>query len=56
MSRIILASASPRRRELLTQIGLKFDIMPSHIEEVLRGENPAENVMGLAADKAVDIY
>ena len=56
MSRIILASASPRRRELLTQIGLKFDIMPSHIEEVLRGESPAENVMGLAADKAGDIY
>lgn len=56
MSRIVLASASPRRRELLKQIGLKFDIMPSHIEEVLRGSSPAENVMGLAQDKAMDIY
>ena len=56
MSRIVLASASPRRRELLKQIGLKFDIMPSHIDEVLRGDSPAENVMGLAADKAKDIY
>lgn len=56
MSRIVLASASPRRRELLKQIGLKFDIMPSHIEEVLRGSSPAENVMGLARDKAMDIY
>ena len=56
MSRIVLASASPRRRELLTQIGLKFDIMPSQIEEVLKGNSPAENVMGLAHDKAMDIY
>ena len=56
MSRIVLASASPRRRELLKQIGLKFDIIPSHIDEVLRGDSPAENVMGLAADKAKDIY
>lgn len=56
MSRIILASASPRRRELLAQIGLKFDIMPSHIEEVMKGSSPAENVMGLAEDKAGDIY
>ena len=52
MSRIVLASASPRRRELLKQIGLTFDIMPSHIDEVLRGSSPAENVMGLAMDKA----
>lgn len=56
MSRIVLASASPRRRELLKQIGLKFDITPSHIEEVLKGSSPAENVMGLAQDKAMDIY
>ena len=56
MSRIVLASASPRRRELLKQIGLTFDIMPSHIDEVLRGSSPAENVMGLAMDKAKDIY
>ena len=56
MSRIVLASASPRRRELLKQIGLKFEIMPSHIDEVLHGDSPAENVMGLASDKATDIY
>ena len=56
MSKIILASASPRRRELLTQIGLKFEVMPSHIDEILKGSSPAENVMGLASDKATDIY
>lgn len=56
MSRIILASASPRRRELLTQIGLKFEIIPSHKEEDMRGNRPAQVVMGLAADKAGDIF
>ena len=56
MSRIILASASPRRRELLTQIGLKFEIIPSHTEEDMRGNRPAQVVMGLAADKAGDIF
>lgn len=56
MSRIVLASGSPRRKELLTQIGLKFDIMPSQIEEVLKGNSPEENVMGLAFDKADDIF
>lgn len=56
MSKIILASASPRRRELLTQIGLKFEIMPSHKEEMMRGNSPAQVVMGLAMDKAGDIF
>lgn len=56
MSKIILASASPRRRELLTQIGLKFEIMPSHKEERMQGNRPAQVVMGLAMDKAEDIF
>lgn len=56
MSKIILASASPRRRELLTQIGLKFEIMPSHKEERMQENRPAQVVMGLAMDKAEDIF
>ena len=56
MSKIILASASPRRRELLTQIGLKFEIKPSHKEESMQGTSPAQVVMGLAMDKAEDIF
>ena len=56
MSKIILASASPRRRELLTQIGLKFEIIPSHKEERMQGNSPAQVVMGLAMDKAEDIF
>ena len=33
MKRIILASASPRRKELLEQIGLHFDVEPSYCQE-----------------------
>ena len=41
--RFILASSSPRRRELLSSIQLEFDVMPSHIPEERRsGEAPEE--------------
>ena len=40
--RLILASSSPRRRELLASIGLKFDVIPSHIPEVKRSDETAE--------------
>jgi septum formation protein len=49
----ILASASPRRRELLTSIGLDFDVVPSHVPEVQQqGEAPEEYVARLSRDKA----
>ena len=35
MSRIVLASASPRRKELLEQVGLEFEICPAKGEEVI---------------------
>ncbi len=51
--KFILASASPRRRELLASIGLDFDIMPSHVPEVhAEGEAPEEYVARLSRDKA----
>jgi len=51
--KFILASASPRRRELLASIGLDFDIMPSHVPEVHEeGEVPEEYVARLSRDKA----
>jgi len=51
--RLILASASPRRRELLDGIGLDFEIIPSGVDEELReGESPREHVMRLAREKA----
>jgi len=54
--KIILASASPRRRELLQQIGLDFQVIPSHAEEaVLPGETPAQHVIRLSIDKATEV-
>ena len=55
MKRIILASQSPRRRELLTQIGLKFEVIPSTVEEVITSANPVEGVQELAQQKARDV-
>ncbi len=55
MGKIILASASPRRRELLTQIGIEFEIMVSDKEERITAEDPAEICMHLAMQKALDV-
>lgn len=53
---IILASASPRRREILENTNIKFDIISSSIEElVLDGESPCQMVMRLAFEKGIDI-
>lgn len=54
--KFILASSSPRRRELLASIGLDFDVVPSHVPEVhQRGETPEEYVARLSRDKAAAI-
>lgn len=53
--RIILASASPRRRELLHQVGLEPEIVPSHVEEVITSTRPDQVVMELSAQKAADV-
>ena len=51
--RLILASASPRRRELLQQTPLRFRVIPSRMEETRRDEEPAEiYVARIAAEKA----
>jgi len=49
---VVLASASPRRRELLRQICPEFEVVPSEIEETLWGEPTPEAVAGLALRKA----
>lgn len=57
MVRLILASASPRRRELLTQAGYAFEVRPAHIPEDPRpGEDPAAYVTRLAREKAEAAY
>jgi septum formation protein len=57
MSReLILASASPRRRQLLKQIDLKFRVMPSEVnEDQVLHHDPLENVQFIALSKARDV-
>jgi septum formation protein len=51
--RIILASQSPRRRELLTLVGIPHEVIPADVDEsVLDGEAPATYVERLARAKA----
>jgi len=53
MKRIILASASPRRKELLEQIGLQFEVEPSNFdEEITPGSEPHETARKLSLGKA----
>lgn len=56
MNKIVLASASPRRRELLRQIGLEFEVISSNIEEKSKSLIPSQMVMELSEGKAMDIY
>ena len=54
--KLILASSSPRRKELLGQIGLRFEVVPSEGEEKIKdGEDPVEHVLRLAEEKALDV-
>ncbi|MEE1087281.1 MAG: Maf family protein [Schaedlerella sp.] len=55
MKRIILGSASPRRKELLEQIGIKFEIKTSNKEERYTSEIPEEIVKELALQKAENV-
>jgi septum formation protein len=53
VKKLILASSSPRRKQLLEQIGLEFEIHPSDIEEILDPAlNPREQVESLSQQKA----
>ena len=53
MPQLYLASTSPRRRELLAQIGVEFEVLPVAVrEEREQGETPAQYVQRVALDKA----
>lgn len=53
---VVLASASPRRTELLEQGNIKHVVMPSHSEEVITSQVPSQVVEELSAQKAEDVY
>ena len=54
---LVLASASPRRSELLTQAGYGFQVHPAHInEDPLAGEEPIAYVTRLAREKAEAVF
>lgn len=58
LPKLILASQSPRRRELLTEAGFTFDVLPPHESAecgVCSGENPPQLVARLAFQKAADV-
>ncbi len=55
MNKIILASASPRRKELLRQIGIRYKVMPSTVEEKITKTLPEDVVQELSYQKAVDV-
>lgn len=54
--RVVLASASPRRHELLTLIGIAHEVCPADVDEsVCPGENPVQYVERVARDKAARV-
>lgn len=56
MKNIILASASPRRREILGQVGVEFQVIPSNREEIITKSKPIEIVRELATMKSHEVY
>lgn len=56
MKKIILASQSPRRKELLAQAGFEFEIITSDVEEIITHTKPSDIAKSLASQKAEDVY
>ncbi len=55
-SLLVLASASPRRKELLASLGIDFRIVPSQAAEtLLPNESPRQHVMRLSREKALEV-
>jgi septum formation protein len=53
-AKVILASGSPRRRQLLELIGIQHDVRPSNIDESIKGkETPRKHAERLAREKAI---
>lgn len=55
MTRIVLASASPRRKALLAALGIDFEVLPSTVHEIDEGDSPVETVVANARRKRDDV-
>lgn len=55
MYKVILASGSPRRKEIMDQMGISFEAVPSHEKEVVEHDIPSKMVEALAKLKADDV-
>lgn len=55
MEKIILASGSPRRRELLSQIDIEYEVVLSNVKEYTKETVPDRFVMDLSAQKALEV-
>jgi len=55
LPKIVLASKSPARANVLTQIGFSFDIKPSNIDETISSSNPKELVAKISSQKALTV-
>lgn len=55
MYRIVLASESPRRKEIMEQMDIPYETMPANIKEELMGNNPSKMVKSLACQKARNV-
>ncbi len=56
MAGLILASASPRRRELLARVGIAFEVDAADVDETRRGgESPTDYALRVAGDKAAAV-
>ncbi len=53
---LVLASQSPRRKEILEQAGYNIKICPSHVDENVEEEKPENKVLAIATKKGLDIY
>lgn len=53
---LVLASQSPRRRDLLIQAGYRFQINVSRVDETVEETNPIDKVMAIAKKKGLDVF
>ena len=55
MYKVVLASNSPRRKEILARVGIEFVVIPSNVEEIITKTKPDEIVKELSYIKAMDV-